>query len=340
MNLSDLTGLSKPLTRLVEVVAKGTGNFFAPHLIKKNANARAYELDTMVNAIKDAGMESSLEVSHDGDKLTYTSNSNIVPLDSQENTILSRATQRANYQELKRQDNLEKVTEKAADALGGEKEIADESPDDDWINRFFSSAQEVSSDKMQTLWGRILAGEVKQPGSYSLRTLDFLRNLTASEAKAFEELGRYALNFLTLEGYAAIPTFDMEWLEKERNIQVSKHLFLGELGLMYPEDLSSVLQFDKKFVTEVHLWSREHIMVIERNQCKVQVELPVWKFTDVGRQLLPLIDRPLDMAYLVKVADFYVQKKARVTIGKVTRFLRDGKFNYKTLKVIDPTQQG
>ena len=111
--------------------------------------------------------------------------------------------------------------------MGGEKEIADESPDDDWINRFFSSAQEVSSDDMQTLWGRILAGEVKQPGSYSLRTLDFLRNLTASEAKAFEELGRYALNFLTLEGYAAIPTFDMEWLEKERNIQQEKHLFLG-----------------------------------------------------------------------------------------------------------------
>ena len=67
MNLSDLTGLSKPLTRLIEVVAKGTGNFSAPHLIKKNADARAYELDTMVKAIKDAGMESSLVVAHDGD---------------------------------------------------------------------------------------------------------------------------------------------------------------------------------------------------------------------------------------------------------------------------------
>ena len=340
MNLSDPTGLSKPLTRLVEVVAKGTGNLFAPYIIKKNADARAYEFKTTVKAIKDAGMESSLEVSHDGDKLTYTSNSNIVPLDSQENTILSRATQRANYQELKRQDNLEKVTEKAADALGGEKEIADESPDDDWINRFFSSAQEVSSDKMQTLWGRILAGEVNQPGSYSLRTLDFLRNLTVSEAKVFEEVGRYALNFGTLEGYAVIPTFDKEWLEKKRNIQVSKHLFLAELGLMYPEDLTSVLQFNEELVTKVLLWSKEHIMVIERNQCKVQVELPMWKFTEVGRQLLPLIDRPLDMAYLVKVADFYAQKKARVTIGKVNHFLPDGGYNYKTLKVIDPTQQG
>ena len=340
MNLSGLTGLSKPLTRLIEVVAKGTGNFFAPHFIKKNANARAYELDTMVNAIKDAGMESSLVVAHDGDKLTYTINSNIVPLDSQENTILSRATQRANYQELKRQDNLEKVTKKAADALGGDEEIADESPDDDWINRFFSSAQEVSSDKMQTLWGRILAGEVKQPGSYSLRTLDFLRNLTASEAKAFEELGRYALNWGNLERYAAIPTIDKEWLNKERNIQVSKHLFLAELGLIYPDNLIYNLHFNKEFIKKIFLWSKEHVIVIERNQCKVQVKLPMWKFTEVGRQLLPLIDRPLDMAYLEKVADFFVQKKARVIIGKVTRFLPNGGYNYKILKVIDPTQQG
>ena len=36
----------------------------------------------------------------------------------------------------------------------------------------------MSSEELQTLWGRTLAGEIKSPGSYSLRTLDFLKNLS------------------------------------------------------------------------------------------------------------------------------------------------------------------
>lgn len=41
---------------------------------------------------------------------------------------------------------------------------------------------------MQDLWGRVLAGEVAQPGKYSLRSLETLRNLTQREAEAFRHL--------------------------------------------------------------------------------------------------------------------------------------------------------
>ena len=46
--------------------------------------------------------------------------------------------------------------------------------DDDWLNVFERYAEDASTERMQRLWGRVLSGEVRKPGSYSMRTLRFL----------------------------------------------------------------------------------------------------------------------------------------------------------------------
>jgi len=38
--------------------------------------------------------------------------------------------------------------------------------------------------------GKVLAGEVKRPGSYSLRALDLLKNMTQQEAEMFVRVGK------------------------------------------------------------------------------------------------------------------------------------------------------
>ena len=53
-------------------------------------------------------------------------------------------------------------------------------PEEDWLFRWRDHAGSVSSDQLQAIWRRVLAGEIKTPGSYSLRTLDFLRNPIAT----------------------------------------------------------------------------------------------------------------------------------------------------------------
>lgn len=70
----------------------------------------------------------------------------------------------------------------------------DESIDNDWLFRWRDCASQVSSDELQTLWGKILAGEIKAPGSYSLRTLEFLKNLSQSEAAAITKLSQFVIN--------------------------------------------------------------------------------------------------------------------------------------------------
>ena len=114
---------------------------------------------------------------------------------------------------------------------------------------------------------------------------------------------------------------------------------------MYPTELSYPIfsgqpeTVGESRTKEFPSWLKNYLVVVQRNQSKAPINIASWKFTEVGTELLSLIDHPLDMAYLEKVADFFVQKKARVTIGKVNHFLPDGGYNYKILKVIDPTQQ-
>ena len=51
MEITDLAGLSEPLKRLIEVISSGIGNVYKPYLIRKTADAKAYEIKVIANAI-------------------------------------------------------------------------------------------------------------------------------------------------------------------------------------------------------------------------------------------------------------------------------------------------
>ena len=93
------------------------------------------------------------------------------------------------FQQDKRIRNIQAVAEAAAAELGDETVSSDDpDPDLDWAARFFSNVQDVSSAEMQQLWARVLAGEVRQAGSTSVRTLEILRNLDRRIATVFRKL--------------------------------------------------------------------------------------------------------------------------------------------------------
>lgn len=118
-----------------------------------------------------------------------------LPVSSQgsESSIVEAVDQRIRFQEEKRQRNIYTVLEKAASNITST-EVPDEEPNHDWTARFFNSVQDVSSDEMQTLWAKILAGEVEQPGSTSARTLSILRDLDQATATDFQRLCSMAIH--------------------------------------------------------------------------------------------------------------------------------------------------
>ena len=66
---------------------------------------------------------------------------------------------------------------------------------DDWLNNFENEARPKSTEDMQTLFGRILAGEIRKPGSYSIRTVKVLSQLDQNVAVLFKKLCSMCIAF-------------------------------------------------------------------------------------------------------------------------------------------------
>ena len=173
--------------------------------------------------------------------------------------------------------NKEAVEQKA-NTIEGFKEEDKKKVDKDWLTRFYSIAEDVSDETMQNLWAQILAGEVKRPKSYSLRTLDFLRLLSPEEAKLFAESAKYVCfrNVVLVEDGYGLPFY--------------QQMSLVDSQLIMAEDLVKTLTIMPNRVN-VAKFDSKHIMEILSNKSdEIKIQFKVRKLTKVAEELLSLID--------------------------------------------------
>ena len=102
-----------------------------------------------------------------------------------------------------------------------EPESAADEVDRDWLAHLAGYAENANSDKVRDLWGRVLAGEIRRPGSFSLMTLRVLAELDQRMAAWFEEATRFR--------------FKNEFILRPKsmtNEQIIRMTFLEEAGLL------------------------------------------------------------------------------------------------------------
>lgn len=335
MQISDPTGLSKPLTRLIDVVSEGVGAVYRPYLIKREADARAYEANKLAEILKEIAEKQNLPVIYKDGQVEIWQKPDDKTLILPQVDLADRSTKRVDYQERKRQKNIENITATAAKELAQEINVPNEAPEEDWITRFFNCAQDISSGEMQELWGRILSGEIKKPGTYSLRTLEFVRNLTKTEAQTFEQVAKAAIQIPG--GIWVVAVHNKSWLKDHQQIFPMHRFLLGELGVMYPSDLS-FNAFEDSNTTEIALFSDTHILLLKRGKIETKVQLPIWKFTGIGQELLSLIQKPLDDQYFDYIGRFFIQKNGEASIAKIKLRLPDGRVEYDLIREIEIEQ--
>lgn len=105
-------------------------------------------------------------------------------------SLVLRSDQRKQFDRIRQQRNLEDIIQGAIEL---EPEAVNDQPvEEDWTNEFLDCCKNVSDKDMQTLWSRILSGEVSNPGKYSKRTLNYLKTMDKSEAEAFTAYASFA----------------------------------------------------------------------------------------------------------------------------------------------------
>lgn len=107
--------------------------------------------------------------------------------------LVQAATAALLRKEYRKTKNIEAVSIAALEDLtNNTQEVERDAPianevDEDWLNIFERYAETASSDRMQKLWGRVLSGEIRKPGKFSLRTLRFLSEFSQADALTFSD---------------------------------------------------------------------------------------------------------------------------------------------------------
>ena len=139
-------------------------------------------------------------------KITEAVNAQIIQQIKVDPEFPQRASNTFAKKILREQFNLEKILGTATGILKKKKydnstnqqvdSETEKSIDDDWFNVFEKEASQKSSEDMQRRFGRVLAGEIRQPGSYSIRAIKRLGELDQDTAVLFK---RFCLACVVVE---------------------------------------------------------------------------------------------------------------------------------------------
>ena len=314
------------IEKLIDYGASGVGAIAGPLLApvkaRQEAKARliAAETDAQIREIEARSDASALKIIAEAQA---EAQAYLLPADADFRAKLDITpqdiAQSFEFQGKKRLANARTVLEAAADELG-DKEVDDHEPDADWTARFFDYVQDVSSEEMQKIWAKILAGEVETPGRTSLRTLSILRNMSQSEAKSFAGFMKFRISDYILVEFAQTVT----------NEPLDTHyLVMVDIGLAY----SAMTAFPSITLSSNGTYDREHhghILRIEgppRTEIN-PMELDTALLTPSGKELARFCEHEPNLEYLSCFARFLETQNCSLKIAPIVSKTPDGRMQF------------
>jgi hypothetical protein len=332
----DIPG-EKLLIKLWETIAdKGIGSLLKPWQIRREGRAaigvRRDELLTLAQSEVDAAAIRSGQklLLPDGTLSNQPTEKDVVLLPEQpyEPPLLLNieevADRNARAESIRREISISKAVIHAEEELSQDsQEPSAAKVSDDWLLRWRDCAAGVSSEELQSLWGKVLAGEVKNPGRYSLRTLEFLRNLSQDEAKAIEKVSQFVVSDVIFRGDEA--------LLKSEGVSLALLLSLQELNIVSGVGaLGLEITWSSLLQDRFHqvLISYGRVLLVTHADATRTLKIHIYQLTGLGRQILRLGTFQANDAYLralgttIKGQGFDVQIGGCVPVGenRVTLF--------------------
>lgn len=298
----------KPIEKLIDVVSNAVGGLLKPWQTVRVAKAQA-KSDSII-AIEQAKTNAIIE--GDTEKVQY----------------LEAINERLVNKEKRRQKNIEEVVSVAGKILEAEKEVSNEPVNPDWATRFFDIVQDISDDEMQLLWGRILAGEIKQPKSYSLRTLEILRNMTKEEAEIFQKVAQFILvdqdvAFL-LNSNNNLKKFGIPYY------YIAK---LIEIGLLQSGDnvRNTYTTNNSLHINKSCFIYGKFVVIIDQMPEACFFSFPVRLLTTPGKELIKLINIEPNIEYIKQFATQIKNDEVKVSYAKIISINENGNIDYDEL---------
>ena len=182
--------------------------------------------------------------------------------------------------------------------------------DFDWFVRFYEAVGNISDEVMQDLWAKLLAGEVAEPSSFSLKTIDVLRNLSKQGAELFSLICSHSV---MTRGQNFLPHYDT-YLEKH-NIYYTDIMKLNEQGLIFND---GTIGFSMSIGQNpnVLFWNNDLVMTIESSDDKnIEIHIKTYPFTKAGQELAVLVSKSVSEENFIELAKEIANKNQECILG-------------------------
>lgn len=294
---------AKAVSKFEEILQK----IYGPKWTRKQADADAYADARKLQTIRD---NPDMEIVFANGQM----NARARPLEE----LALRAGQRQLAESIRQEENLENVIEIAENEIQSVEEVSPDSVEEDWITRFFNIVKDVSAEEMQFLWGKILAGEIAKPNSFSLRTLETIRNISPDEAKLFERL----LPFIIWSGQACFIPADIITLT-EFEVPFGIIMQMDECGLVNSSgqtiiEIKAMQNCDQQPILNSKV---ELLSVADPSVVNFDFNLRVYPLTRAAIELLDIIDYCPNHEFFLRLAKtIHVEhlSNANMTIFPIT----------------------
>lgn len=276
ISIENLTGLSDPLCKLIDVCANGISALAAPMLYSKMERAKRESLE------KNARVNNEITIK------------NAIAEQLREKIVVGRDRREI--------QNMAEVIGLSADLIKCLSSVSTEPVDPDWSARFFDNVKNCSDEQIKTLWAQILAGEIVQPGRFSLRTLDMLKNMSKNDAKLIVKHS-YRIT------QDALATKDMPAMDLVQ---------LGDIGFISENSLIHNIKLEKDTRRIVHQ-SSSHVLIVHDIRSNGRTYIDVHALTQAGRELSSLLEKSHDDLFMHNLAKEIV-RNAVPTFVKVSLY--------------------
>ena len=234
-------------------------------------------------------------------------------------------SQYISFQTQKRFKNIRQVVRGAARELEGV-EVEDHKPNPDWSARLFQDAQDVSSEQLQKLWSKILAGEVQNPGQTSLRTLNVLKNMSQQDAITFEEVSKYIIGDTFL---FSRDKFSSHEDNPGTTLNYGKMMLMQECGLV-AGSLTSELPLNQEATVNAFPYYSTHLAVEKGVGANADLNIPVVILTTAGQELCKTMNHEIQMPYLQDFAEFLHHRNHNLYRLEGFQIQSDGTHHYNS----------
>jgi len=228
---------------------------------------------------------------------TYISeiqNSNLSP----EAKMMTIAGAKDTYRHLKNQMSIGKIAQDVAEE--GTDFSSSSGVNDEWLERFMDSAKFVSDEKVQILWGNILAKEFENPNSTPPSLIRMLSEITPQYARIFTNLCSLAVllypitenGLITVSPSQRIIIKNSYSYLKKLNINFSTLNELEMLGLIHFSTFGYILRFDNTKFPQIRIVYGTQVQTVNKYKNE---SFPVGEIflTTAGESLFQFVEKTI-----------------------------------------------